>query len=78
LIVIGIASLIDVHQSIAPMSEMGQKSPVLFDQFVGAAEQGERNGEAERLGGLKVALRAIRTARDSRSRDAKAALVGEV
>jgi len=55
-----------------------QKSPVLFDQFVGAAEQRERNGEAERLGGLKVALRVIRTARDSRSRDAKAALVGEV
>jgi len=44
----------------------------------GAAEQRERNDEAERLGGLKVALRVIRTARDSRSRDAKAALVGEV
>jgi len=48
----------------------------LFDQFVGAAEQRERNGEAERLGGLKVALRVVRTSRDSRSR--KAALVGEV
>jgi hypothetical protein len=27
---------------------------VLFDDFVGAAEQGEREGDAERLGGLGI------------------------
>jgi len=68
----------DIHDMAKSAKCQTQKSPVFFDQFVGAAEQRERNGEAERLGGLKVALRVIRTARDSRSRDAKAALVGEV
>src|SRR5258705_13727559 len=31
-----------------------RKSPILFDQFVGAVEQRQRHGEAERLGGLEI------------------------
>ena len=32
----------------------GHSTLILFDQFVGAAEQRHWNSEAERLGGLKV------------------------